>query len=64
MLVFEDAIEVTIRADKVGTSSITWAWRIERDGELCVDGTMVVVHVDGDGRPTPLPDDVREKLSA
>jgi acyl-CoA thioester hydrolase len=64
VLVFEDEIEVTIRAEKLGTTSITWAWRIERGGELCVDGTTVVVHVDAEGRPAALPDDVRAKLGA
>jgi acyl-CoA thioesterase FadM len=64
VLVFEDEIEVTIRAADVGTSSITWAWRIERDGELCVDGTMVVVHVDEHDRPRPLPVDFRAALSS
>jgi acyl-CoA thioesterase FadM len=62
VLVFEDEIEVTIRPEKLGTTSITWAWRIERGGELCVDGTMVVVHVDERGRPSPLPDAVRAAL--
>jgi acyl-CoA thioesterase FadM len=62
VLVFEDEIEVTIRAAALGTSSITWSWRIERAGELCVDGVMVVVHVDADGRPASLPDEVRTAL--
>jgi acyl-CoA thioesterase FadM len=63
VLVFDDAIDVSIRPGRVGTTSIEWAWRIARSGELCVEGRMVVVHVDGEGRPAPLPEAVRAALS-
>ena len=64
VLVFDDAIDVRIRPGRVGTTSIEWRWEIVRDGELCVEGRMVVVHVDADGRPAPLPEPVRAALSA
>jgi acyl-CoA thioesterase FadM len=62
VLRFEDEFEVVIRPERLGTSSITWAWRILRDGEECVSGRHTVVHVDSDGRPAPLPEEVRAKL--
>jgi acyl-CoA thioester hydrolase len=64
VLRFEDEVEVAIRPDRVGTTSITWAWQISRAGELCVDGRHTVVHVGSEGRPEPLPADVRELLEA
>ncbi len=64
VLRFEDEIEVRIRPERVGRTSITYAWEIVRDGEVCVDGRHTVVHVDGDGRPAPLPELVRGRLSA
>jgi acyl-CoA thioester hydrolase len=64
VLRFEDAVAVAIRPDRIGTTSITWAWEIERDGEVCVEGRHTVVHVDADGRPAPLPADVRGRLAA
>jgi acyl-CoA thioester hydrolase len=64
VLRFEDEVEVAIRPDRLGRTSITWAWQISRDGELCVDGRHTVVHVSGEGRPEPLPDDVRKLLGA
>ena len=54
VLRFEDEIEVRIRPERLGTSSITWAVDITRDREVCVRGTLVVVHVDVDGVPAPL----------
>ncbi len=62
VLRFEDEVEVRITPERLGRTSITWAWRISRDGELCVDGRAVVVHVDSDGRPAPLPAAVRDAL--
>jgi acyl-CoA thioester hydrolase len=64
VLRFEDAVAVAIRPERIGTTSITWAWEIVRGAEVCVEGRHTVVHVDSDGRPAPLPDDVRERLSA
>ena len=63
VLRFEDEIEVHISPEKLGTTSITWRFAITRDGELCVEGHVVVVHVDDDGRPTPLTDDERAALT-
>jgi acyl-CoA thioesterase FadM len=63
VLVFEDEIEVRIRPERLGGTSITWAFEITRDGEVCVRGTLVVVHVDADGRPTPLSAKERAALS-
>ena len=63
VLVFEDEVDVFIRPERVGRTSVTWAWRIERDGVICVDGRMVVVHVDADGEPAELSETVRRALS-
>jgi acyl-CoA thioester hydrolase len=64
VLRFEDEVSVEIRADRIGTTSITWTWQISRAGEVCVEGRHTVVHVGVDGRPTPLPDEVRDRLTA
>jgi YbgC/YbaW family acyl-CoA thioester hydrolase len=64
VLRFEDEIEVRISPERLGETSITWRFEITRDGELCIDGRMVVVHVGDDGRPIPLTADEREALGA
>jgi acyl-CoA thioester hydrolase len=62
VLRFEDEVEVSIRPERVGTTSITWAWAIARSGDVCVDGRHTVVHVDAEGRPAPLAPEVRRRL--
>jgi acyl-CoA thioester hydrolase len=63
VLRFEDEVEVRIRAERVGRTSITWAWEMTRDGEVCVTGRHVVVNVGADGAAAELPDEVRGALS-
>ena len=63
VLRFEDEIEVRIHPERLGDTSITWRFEITRGGELCIDGRIVVVHVDDEGRPMPLTDDERAALS-
>jgi acyl-CoA thioester hydrolase len=63
VLVFEDEIEVRIRPERLGKSSITWSFEITRDDEVCVRGTLVAVHVDAVGRPAPLTEKERVALS-
>ncbi len=63
VLVFEDEIEVRIRPERLGQTSITWAFEITRSAEVCVRGSLVVVHVDADGRPVPLTEKERAALA-
>lgn len=60
---FEDEVEVRIRPERLGRTSITWAWEVLRDGEVSVEGRHVAVHVDEDGRPAPLSERERRALS-
>jgi acyl-CoA thioester hydrolase len=62
VLVFEDEIEIRLRVERVGSTSVTYAWTIAKDGEPYVEGGHTVVHVDEAGRPAPLPDEVRAAL--
>jgi acyl-CoA thioester hydrolase len=63
VLRFEDEIEIELRPEHVGTTSISYGWDIRRNGELCIRGRHTVVHVDRDGRPAPLPEALRRALS-
>jgi YbgC/YbaW family acyl-CoA thioester hydrolase len=62
VLVFGDEIAVRIRPESLGRTSITWAFDIRKDSEVYVDGRLIVVHVDGQGLPTPLTDAERAAL--
>jgi acyl-CoA thioesterase FadM len=63
VLRFEDEVELALAPERVGETSITWAWTVERGGETCVTGRHTVVHVDDEGRAAPLPEAVRAALS-
>ena len=62
VLVFDDEVEVRLTIANVGRTSITYAWTIARDGEICVEGRHTAVHVDADGRPAELPAELRTRL--
>jgi acyl-CoA thioester hydrolase len=64
VLRFEDEIEIRLRVDKVGRTSITYAWTIAKDGEPYIKGRHTVVRVDAAGQPEPLADGVRAALDA
>ncbi len=57
---FADEFDLVLAAERVGRTSVTYAWQAVRDGQVCVEGRTVTVHVDGDGTPTPLPRALRE----
>ena len=63
VLRFEDEIEVELRPERIGSTSVTYAWEIRRGGEVCVRGRHTAVHVDAGGRPSPLPDAMRQALA-
>jgi len=62
VLRFEDELEIRLRVEKVGRTSVTYAWTITKDGETHVKGRHTVVHVDGEGQPEPLPERARAAL--
>jgi len=64
VLRFDDEVEIELRAEAVGRSSVTYGWDIRRGSELCIRGSHTVVHVDGEGKPTSLPDEFRAALTA
>lgn len=63
VLVFEDEVEVRLRVEGVGNTSITYAWEISSGGDVHVTGRHTVVHVDDDGTPAALPESLRAALS-
>jgi acyl-CoA thioester hydrolase len=63
VLRFEDEIEVELAPERVGRTSVTYAWEIRRGGEVCVRGRHTAVHVDAEGQPAPLTETMRRALS-
>jgi acyl-CoA thioesterase FadM len=57
-----DAYTVELSVEKIGRTSIGYAWRVLGPGGPCAEGTHTVVHVDEAGRPAPLPGPLRAAL--
>ncbi|MBD3926158.1 hypothetical protein IEZ26_16155 [Nocardioides cavernae] len=54
---------VELGVDRLGTTSLTWTWRVLTGTEVAVTGSHTVVHVDESGRPAPVPDTLREAVA-
>ena len=60
---FEDELTLEVAITRLGTTSIATAHRIDRDGELLVEGTLRHVLVDlASMAKTPIPDWLRARL--
>lgn len=59
-----DLLDWTLRVTKVGTSSATFELAAVGDGTLRLTTTHVLVWLDPQGRATPWPDAIRERLTA
>lgn len=62
-LVAGDRYQVSLSVDRVGTSSVSYAWTVRGPAGVAVSGSHTAVHVDATGRPAPVPTGLRERLS-
>ena len=60
---FGDDVSVEISATAIGRTSITYGWRVVRGDQTCIEGSLTCVHIDGDGTPSAVPDDLRHRLT-
>jgi acyl-CoA thioester hydrolase len=57
---FDDLVDVVLDVEQLGTTSMTTAWRVERDGEVLVEGTVRHVCIDPESHAKKdIPDDLR-----
>ena len=61
---FGDEVEVVLGTERVGRSSITYRWVIQRDGVVCVRGRHVAVYVPDGSCAAELPSPLRATLTA
>lgn len=60
----DDWLEIGIRCERIGQSSLTMSWAIWAQGRLLVTGESVYVHVSLDtGKSAPVPDAVRRQIN-
>src|SRR5918996_309047 len=62
VLRFWDEVEVAIRVEDVGETSITYGFEMRHDGAVSADGKAIAVLVTGEGKPTPWPEEHRRLL--
>lgn len=60
----DEPIDVKVWVERIGSTSISFAGEIYRDGERCVSGSITAVFVDQSDRPQPVPDAVRQALDS
>ncbi len=64
---FEDLLRVSVRVAKIGTSSVKYEIRFQREEQLIAEGRVTAVccrlEPGGHLKKTPIPDTIRERLS-
>ena len=64
VLVFDDEVELKIRVESLGRTSIHFDWEGVHDGDVAITGAHTIVHVDASGRPAPIGEHERALLTA
>jgi acyl-CoA thioesterase FadM len=59
---FDDEVEVRLRVDGIGATSVAFAWDVVHEGEVAITGRHTAVHVGADGRPAPVSEEIRSAL--
>jgi acyl-CoA thioester hydrolase len=60
---FDDELDIVVRVEKLGTTSLTTVYDVVRDGERIAEGTIRHVFVDlADGHKREIPDEMRKVL--
>ncbi len=62
-LFLEDQVEVLARTVRIGRSSFTMEYRVLKNGEEAARALSVQVYL-ANGRPTPLPKDLRQAIQS
>jgi acyl-CoA thioester hydrolase len=61
---YGDVVEVDVRAERVGRTSFVVGFDVRAGDRHCCRVRTTYVLVDADGRPTPVPDDLRSAWDA
>ncbi|MCS6925983.1 MAG: acyl-CoA thioesterase [Candidatus Binatia bacterium] len=61
-LYVDDEIAVHVSPERIGTTSVTFAFKIFRGDTQCVSGQVTAVWTGAQGHPAPLPEGIRTAL--
>jgi len=59
---FWDEVEIALEVESLGRTSITYTFTVRREADVAVEGRIVAVYIDDDGRATPWPEKYRRLL--
>jgi acyl-CoA thioester hydrolase len=59
----DDDIAVHIGPERVGNTSITFAFEVFKEDTRCISGKITAVFVDDQDKPMPIPDAIRTALT-
>ena len=59
----DDKLAVHIEPERMGNTSLTLTIEVFKEGRNCISGKVTVVFVGKDGRPIPIPDQIRTLIS-
>lgn len=62
-LVYGQDVTVECRVARIGRTSLALHESIVQGGRVCVTGEVLYVHVGEDRRPSPVPAEIKERLS-
>ena len=60
----DDKLAVHIEPERMGNTSLTLTIEVFKKKRNCISGKVTVVFVEKDGRPIPIPDQIRKALAA
>ena len=61
---FDEEVDVVLEVERLGETSLTSAWRVERDGDVLCSGTITHVCIDPAAQAKKrIPDDLRAALA-
>ena len=61
-ITFREQVTVALRTTDIGTSSVSMDYEVRSDDGVAATANSVIVTLDEDGRPRPVPDDVRRRI--
>ena len=61
-ITFREQVTVALRTTGIGTSSVSMDYEVRSDDGVAATANSVIVTLDEDGRPRPVPDDVRRRI--
>ncbi|MBI3303244.1 MAG: acyl-CoA thioesterase, partial [Deltaproteobacteria bacterium] len=60
----DDEIDVHIRPERMGKTSIAFTLEVFRAETRCISGKVIAVFIGDEGRPIPVPEPIRQALTA